>query len=66
MKLRLLTDQELKDAPNGTELGCIDGKKVVVGTDDIDDETRGGRVAYGYILPDDSTEFTWDTAHGKL
>lgn len=31
----------------GEQLECIDGRTVVVGTDAIDDDTRGGCIAYG-------------------
>lgn len=31
----------------GEVLECIDGSRVVVGTDHIDDDTRGGCIAYG-------------------
>jgi hypothetical protein len=31
----------------GETLKCIDGTMAVVGTDHIDDETRGGCIAYG-------------------
>lgn len=47
--LWLLTPAELAEMPDGTELVCINGSRNVVGTDDIDDDTRGGYIAYGLL-----------------
>ena len=62
MKLKLITAKELEKLPTGTELVCIDGSKKVVGIDYIDDDTRGGFLAYGHQLPDDATNYDWDTS----
>ena len=48
--IQLVTPAELKDLPNGTVLLDIFGEKVTLGVDVIDDDTRGGYLAYG--LPD--------------
>lgn len=61
MKLKLLRPSELKKLKKGTVLYCIDKSKVVVGKDYIDDDTRGGFLAYGKKLPDSATNFDWDT-----
>lgn len=47
-ELYLITPAQLKSLSNGTTLTCIDGKRVVVGIDKIDDDTRGGFLAYGF------------------
>lgn len=46
-KLLLLTGDEFAALPDGTELTCIDDEIVVKGRDEIDDDTRGGCLAYG-------------------
>lgn len=46
--LRLITPAELDALPFGTELTSILGERVVVGTDRIDGDTRGGFLAYGF------------------
>lgn len=43
----LMTPNELAQLPDGTELVCINGQTVVKGIDNIDDDTRGGYLAYG-------------------
>jgi hypothetical protein len=45
--INLLTPDELGLLPEGTVLGCINGKTVVKGKDEIDMDTRYGRLAYG-------------------
>jgi hypothetical protein len=37
----------LRVMETGEILECIDGSRVMVGTDPIDDDTRGGCIAYG-------------------
>lgn len=49
--LWLLTPAELTKIPTGTELECIDGKLKKVGIDYIDDDLRGGHLAYGVRNP---------------
>ncbi|HET8688640.1 MAG TPA: hypothetical protein VFM18_18655 [Methanosarcina sp.] len=51
--LYLLTKEEFDLLPNGIELGCIDGEIVVKGKDYIDEDTRGGFLAYGLHSPYD-------------
>lgn len=48
-RLWLLTPDELKEVPDGTELTCINGEKVVLGRDYVDGDTRSGLVAYGLL-----------------
>jgi hypothetical protein len=43
----LLTPEQLKDIQDGTELVSIGGRRVVVGKDYIDNDTRFGYLAYG-------------------
>lgn len=47
--LWLLTPEELAEMPTGTELVCINGNRYIVGVDDIDDDTRGGYIAFGLL-----------------
>lgn len=47
--LWLLTPAELEMVPDGTVLVCISGERVVKGVDEIDDDTRGGYIAYGLL-----------------
>lgn len=47
--LWLLTEAELKLVPTQTPLHCIDGTTATVGTDRIDNDTRGGYLAYGML-----------------
>lgn len=49
--LWLFTPEELEQLPDGIELTSIMGKKVVKGRDYIDDDTRGGHLAYGIREP---------------
>jgi len=46
-KLLLVTPEELAALPDGTELTAIDDEIVVKGRDEIDDDQRGGHLAYG-------------------
>lgn len=61
MKIKLITPSELKKIKDGTELYCIFGSKVIKGKDHIDNDTRGGFLAYGFKRPDSSKDFNWDT-----
>lgn len=45
----LLTLEQFALLSDGTRLICIDGTEVVKGTDDIDDDTRFGYLAYGTL-----------------
>ena len=47
--LWLLTPDELERVPDGTRLTTINDTVAVVGTDDIDGDTRGGYLAYGLL-----------------
>ena len=50
--LWLLTPAEFEKVPDGTLLDCIiPGKEAVKGKDPIDEDTRGGHLAYGVIDP---------------
>lgn len=49
--LWLFTIDEFNQLPDGIELTCIDGTTAVKGKDYIDDDTRGGHIAYGVIDP---------------
>lgn len=46
----LLTPKEFAALPDGTVLVSIMGERVVKGRDAIDDDTRGGYLAYGLPL----------------
>jgi len=48
-KLCLLTPQEYSDLPDGTLLECIDGEQLIKGQGHVDDDTRGGHLAWGVI-----------------
>jgi hypothetical protein len=50
--LYLITPDELKLLPDGFVLGCIDGHEHIIGKDVIDDDTRGGYLAYGIRDPE--------------
>jgi hypothetical protein len=54
-RLKLIHEDEFHTIPNGHVLFCIDGKRVVKGTDYIDLDTRGGYLAYGRIVVGDPT-----------
>jgi hypothetical protein len=45
-EIRLITLEELKGLPDGTVLVDIFGQRAVIGSDQIDMDTRGGLVAY--------------------
>lgn len=45
----LLTPAQLLAVPDGTVLYSIMGEKVIKGKDYIDDDTRGGYLAYGFL-----------------
>lgn len=47
-ELSLITPEELTTLAEGTELFDIFGRAYTVGTDKIDDDTRGGFLAYGF------------------
>lgn len=47
--LLLLTPEEFAALPDGEVLTCIDDTTAVKGVDDIDDDTRGGHLAYGVV-----------------
>lgn len=49
-KIRLITPDELHQLPAGTKLVAIDGKEVVVGTHSIDEDTRFGYLAFGFLI----------------
>lgn len=48
--IRLITPEQLKNLPIGTPLTCIDGSVQVKGNDYIDDDTRGGYLAFGQLV----------------
>lgn len=48
-QIKLLTPEELKELPKGTVLHDIFGEKFVYGQDHIDDDTRGGHLAFGIL-----------------
>ena len=50
-KLWLFTIDEFNKLPDGIELTCIDGEKVIKGVDDIDLDTRGTCIAFGIEDP---------------
>ena len=45
-EVRLMTLEELTGLPDGTVLVDIFGRRVVIGSDEIDTDTRSGFVAY--------------------
>ena len=55
-KLWLFTPAEYAMLPNGFVLTCINGKEYTKGVDYIDDDTRGGHLAYGVIDPPNHPE----------
>lgn len=48
-QLWLLTPDEFSNLSDGTELICIDGKKVIKGKNHIDMDTRFGVIAFGLV-----------------
>lgn len=51
LEIFLVHERQLPIIPDGTKLICIDGTEVVKGIDWIDDDTRGGYLAYGTLKP---------------
>lgn len=52
--IELVTPQEFASLPDGTALISISGSVHIKGRDYIDDDTRGGMLAYGVIREDQS------------
>lgn len=48
-RVLLQTPEEFAQLPDGTELYSIMGKRAVKGVDEIDDDTRGGHLAFGIL-----------------
>lgn len=48
-KLLLITAEQLAEMPDGEALTCIDDTVAIKGVDEIDDDTRGGHLAYGVV-----------------
>ena len=48
-KLWLLTPEEFNTVPDGEVLTSINGRKVTVGQDKIDQDTRFGYIAFGFL-----------------
>ncbi len=48
-EISLITAEELATLADGTVLRCINGNDITVGVDKIDDDTRGGFLAYGFL-----------------
>lgn len=48
-EIRLITPIELKGLPKNTILYDIFGEQAIVGEDEIDLDTRGGYLAYGFL-----------------
>jgi hypothetical protein len=46
--IQLIKPDYFSTLPNGTVLDCINGKEYTKGVDDIDDDTRGGYLAFGF------------------
>jgi hypothetical protein len=46
--LQLITEAQLKQLPDGTQLTSITGEKAIKGFDNIDLDTRGGFIAFGF------------------
>jgi len=57
-ELHLCPLAQLPDLPDGIALHSISGAVAVKGRDPIDDDTRGGFIAYGIIPGQTTTEFT--------
>ena len=49
--LWLITPEEYSKVPDGTVLHCIDSCDYTKGVDQIDMDTRGGLIAYGFLQP---------------
>lgn len=50
--ISLLSPEELARLPDGTRVVSIFGQEKIKGRDPIDNDTRGGRLAFG-LLPED-------------
>lgn len=50
LRLSLVTPEEFAEIPDGRELYTITGLRIVKGVDRIDNDTRGGYLAYGFKL----------------
>lgn len=50
-RIRLLTPEQFRKLPDGTEVISILGERMTKGVDYIDDDTRGGFMAYGLEDP---------------
>lgn len=48
-KLLLVTPEEFAALPDGEVLTCINGSTAVKGAEEIDDDVRGGHMAYGVV-----------------
>jgi hypothetical protein len=48
--ITLVTPKEFSELPHGTVLYSIRGNRAVKGTDYIDNDTRGGYLAYGLLV----------------
>lgn len=57
--LLLLTPELLPKVPDGTTLTSISGNKLVKGRDYLDDDTRGGCLAYGITRDQWQEAFEW-------
>jgi hypothetical protein len=53
--LLLIPGKLYDQIPDGTKLTCISGQTVIKGKDSIDDDTRGGLIAYGVFATDKLT-----------
>lgn len=51
----LITPEHLVELPDGTVLYNIFGKPHTKGVDEIDDDTRGGFIAFGFLCKDKHT-----------
>jgi hypothetical protein len=49
--LWVITPTEYEKLPNNIELECINGKTYIKGKDYIDQDVRGGHIAYGIRNP---------------
>jgi len=49
-EIHLITSKEFEVLPDDVELLCIDGKTYVKGKDEIDQDTRGGHLAFGFEI----------------
>jgi hypothetical protein len=49
MKKKLITPEEFKALPIGTQLESISGKRAIKGVDYIDQDTRAGMIAWSVV-----------------